>query len=219
MTGYLRRITAEELRKVQQKPTSIRKLLRGPYDMKAMIRDQLHGKSSPQRVAMEAAYARALAIHAEIKLLGAVPGTSPQENQQKVLQPLREAGAFGEDPDVLNLQKSWHTLHYLLTGSAFPADSPVGRAILGGQEIGPDLGYGPGRILTPDQVQEVAVSLSQVAKEDLAQRFVLSSMTAAKIYACRDSEDLELAQQYLPQLQLFYTEAASEGRAMLLYIK
>jgi hypothetical protein len=219
MTGYLRRITVEEMRKVLQKPASIRKLLRGPYDMKAMIRDQLRGKSSPQRLAMEAAYARALEINAEIKRSGGMPGTSPQENQQKILQPLREAGAFGEDPDVLNLQKSWHTLHYLLTGSALPVDSPVGHAILGGQELGPDLGYGPGRILTPDQVQEVAESLSQIAKKDLASRFDLSSMTATEIYACRDSADLELAQEYLPQLRLFYSGAASDGRAMLLYIK
>ncbi len=187
--------------------------------MKTMIRDQLRGKSSPQRLAMEAAYARALEISAEINGSGSPPGASPHENQQRVLQPLRETGAFAEERDVLNLQKSWHTLHYLLTGSALPVESPVGRAILGGQELGPDLGYGPGRILTPDQVREIAGSLKQVAKEDLARRFDLPSMMAAEIYACRDSGDLELAQEYLPQLQLFYMEAAADGRAMLLYIR
>jgi hypothetical protein len=219
MTGYLRRITPEQLHSVRQKPASIRTLLRGPYDMKAMIRDQLRGKLSPQRLAMEAAYARALEIKDQIKQPGNVPGASANENRQKIMRPLQEAGAFGEDRDVLNLQKSWHTLHYLMTGSALPVDSPVGRAILGGQELGPDLGYGPGRILTPEQVREVAESLNQLAKEDLVRRSNLSSMVAAEIYACRDSGDLDLAQEYLPQLQLFYDEAASAGYAMLLYIK
>jgi hypothetical protein len=219
MTGYLRRITAAEMRTIQQKPASIRKLLRGPYDMKAMIRDQLRGRSSPQRLAMEAAYARALEISAEMKRLGGTTQATLTENQQKVLQPLREAGAFGEQRDVLNLEKSWHTLHYLLSGSALPVASPAGRAILGGQEVGPDLGYGPGRILTPDQVRETAESLSQLAKEDLTPRFDLSSMMTAGIYACRDSGDLELAQEWLPQLQDFYRDAASDGRAMLLYIQ
>jgi hypothetical protein len=219
MTGYLRRITAEEMLKVQRKPASIRKLLRGPYDMKAMIRDQLRGKSSPQRLAMEAAYARALEINADLRRSGSMPGASLRESQQKILQPLREAGAFGEEHDVLDLQKSFHTLHYLLTGSALPVDSPLGRAILGGQELGPDLGYGPARLLTPDQVREIAESLTHVGKEDLARRFDLSAMMTAEIYACRDSGELELAQEYLPQLQLFYTQAASKDRAMLLYVE
>jgi hypothetical protein len=219
MTGYLRQITAEEMRKVQQKPASIRKLLRGPYDMKAMIRDQLRGKASAQRLAMEAAYARALEINADLRRSDSMSGESLRESQQKVLKPLREAGAFGEERDVLNLQKSFHTLHYLLTGSALPVDSPLGRAILGGQELGPDLGYGPARLLTPDQVREIAESLTHVTEEDLARRFDLSAMMTAEIYACRDSGELELAQEYLPQVQLFYTEAASNDRAMLLYIK
>ncbi len=44
-------------------------------------------------------------------------------------------------------------------------------------------------------------------------------MITAEIYACRNSGELELAQDYLPQLQLFYMEAASNHRAMLQYVQ
>jgi hypothetical protein len=57
----------------------------------------------------------------------------------------------GPTEDGLNLEKSWHVLHYLLTGKAEKAPPPVGNAVLGGQDIGGDRGYGPARFLTPQQ--------------------------------------------------------------------
>jgi hypothetical protein len=44
-------------------------------------------------------------------------------------------------------------------------------------------------------------------------------MMASNLYACRNDGDLELAQQYFELTRQFYTEAASRGCAMLLYIK
>jgi Domain of unknown function (DUF1877) len=136
-----------------------------------------------------------------------------------MMRPLREAGAFGEDPDVLELDKSWHTLHYLLAGSAEASDSALGRAILGGKEIGPDLGYGPARLLTAPEVQEVASALAQVSPEDLTQRFDLDKMIACEIYACRDEGELDLAHEYFERLKPFYAESAARGSAILLYVR
>jgi hypothetical protein len=45
------------------------------------------------------------------------------------------------------------------------------RARVGGKEIGPDLGYGPARLLTPSEVQAVAPALAYVSSEALTQRF------------------------------------------------
>jgi hypothetical protein len=73
----------------------------------------------------------------------------------------------------LNLEKSWHVLHYLLTGKAEKAPPPVGNAILGGQDIGGDLGYGPARFLTPQQVREVRIALSAISKDGLGKGSIL----------------------------------------------
>jgi hypothetical protein len=136
-----------------------------------------------------------------------------------MMQPLREAGAFGEDPDVLELDKSWHTLHYLLTGSAEPSDSALGWAIMGGKEIGPDLGYGPARLLTASEVQEIASALAHVSSEDLTQRFDLDKMVASEIYACRDEGERDLALECFERLKPFYAESAARGSSILLYLR
>jgi hypothetical protein len=219
MIGYARRMTPEEASALERKPTSIKKLLRGGYDMKAMIRDQIRGKASPKRAAMEDAYARTKQISDELKKSDRGGGPATLEEIRKIMQPIREAGGFGEDPNVLELDKSWHTLHFLLSGSAEPNNSPLGRAILGGKEIGPDLGFGPARLLNGSEVREVASALAAVSPEHLAQRFDLDKMVAAKIYACRDRSELELAQEYFGQLNRFYAESAARGDSILLYIR
>jgi|HubBroStandDraft_4_1064222.scaffolds.fasta_scaffold154397_2 hypothetical protein len=219
MMGYVRRISPAEALALERKPTSIRRLLRGGYDMKAMIRDQLQGKTAPKRAAMEAAYARAKQISDQLKRSDRGTGPATLEEIQKMTRPLREAGAFGEDTDVLELDKSWHTLHYLLTGSAEATDSALGRAILGGKEIGPDVGHGPARLLTVAQVQEIAIALAKVPSHDLAQRFDLGTMIASEIYACRDEGELDLAQEYFEQLKSFYADSAARGSAILLYVR
>jgi hypothetical protein len=219
MIGYVRRISAAEALALERKPATIKRLLRGGYDMQAMIREQLRGKTSPKRGAMEDAYARAKQISDELKRSDRGIGPTTFEEIQKMLQPLREAGAFGEDPDVLELDKSWHTLHYLLTGSGEPSDSVLSWAILGGKEIGPDLGYGPARLLTASEVQTIASALSQVSPTSLSQRFDLERMIASKIYACRDHGELGLALEYFERLKPFYAESAARGSAILLYLR
>ncbi len=219
MIGYLRQIGSDEVLKLQQKPALVKQLLRGPYDMKAAIRDQLRGKETPQRAAMEAAQARSRHISDQLRQSDRPPGPITPAEYEAIMQPLRDAGAFGDDKKVLKLEKSWHTLHYLLTGSAEPVDTCLGRAILGGTEVGPDLGYGPARFLLPEEVRQVAEALAQLSQEDLVPRFNLSAMESANIYACDSVEDLELAQAYFERMMHFYTDAAAKGNAMILYLK
>src|SRR5258708_20564425 len=59
----------------------------------------------------------------------------------------------------LSLEKSWHGIHYLLTGVAEGGRPPLSWTVLGDKEI-PDtgklMGYGPAHILTPPQVNSVS---------------------------------------------------------------
>jgi|SRR5271165_3004905 len=210
MRGHIRQITPDELREFQNNPKSVKKTIRG--------------NTRKNLAAMMATLQRLQPIAEELR----ARNLSPEEQEKarnEMLKQLSAAGAgFGISPDQdrLDLEKSWHVLHYLLTGKAEDAPPPFGNAILGGQEIGDDLGYGPARFLTPEQVRHVASALASVTKEDLAHRFDLDAMTKAHIYpvhgASADESELELAQEYFELLSRYYAEAAAAGNAMLLYV-
>lgn len=52
-----------------------------------------------------------------------------------------------DDETSVDLGKAWHGIHWLLTGSPDSTDDVTSEAILGGQPVGEDLGYGPARLL------------------------------------------------------------------------
>jgi hypothetical protein len=212
MRGHLRQITPAELVGLQRNPERVKELVQGktPNDLGAM----LAVLQRTQKIALDA---RASGIL-----------NDPAERERVRAQIFKELDGAGVNvgagvldsstEDGLNLEKSWHVLHYLLTGKAEEAPPPLGNAILGGEEIGGDLGYGPARLLTPQQVREVAVALAAISKGDLRERFDLKAMKAANIYPVRDKSELELAQGYFEQLSRYYAEASADGNAMLLWI-
>jgi hypothetical protein len=97
-------------------------------------------------------------------------------------------GAAGATPDVagpeLSLDKAWHGIHYLLTGLAEPASTPLSQVIMGGTEIGDDdLGYGPARYFEPTDVATAATELGAPTLEAQMQgRFDPARMTSLGIY-------------------------------------
>jgi hypothetical protein len=204
MIGHLRAITTEQLKELEQNPASIEDFLHGDV-----------GANAPNM----------MAVLERVQKIGLRAAGNPAEAEKARLEIIRELAAAGvklpkDGPteDGLSLEKSWHSLHYLLTGCVQEIDSPLGNTILGGKEIGPDLGYGPARFLDAAQVREVSSALNSISNDDLAQRFDLNAMMAAKVYACSDQEELELAQHYFQHLVKYYAEAARRGDAMLLYI-
>src|SRR5215212_3613742 len=66
-----------------------------------------------------------------------------------------------EDPirRPFDVDKAWHGLHAALTGSADECDHPLNAVVFGGEEFGPDLGYGRSRYLPADEVRQLAASL------------------------------------------------------------
>jgi hypothetical protein len=128
---------------------------------------------------------------------------------------------FSEEGEAegLEIDKAWHGLHYLLTGEAWGGAPPLANAVLGGEEIGEDFGYGAARYLTPGQVKEVATALSGVSEEELTNRFDPDAMRAAQIYGISgDDDDLEYLLEYFRPLVEYYQDASQKGNAMLLYL-
>ena len=126
-------------------------------------------------------------------------------------------------PNSIDIDKSWHGIHYLLTGQAEGGEGAVALAVFGGEEFGPEVGYGPARFLLPEQVVQIAGALSKIEASELAKRFNPKDMTAKDIYLTpmweRDgNEALDYALEYYQQLPLFYRDAASRGDAVIQWL-
>lgn len=120
----------------------------------------------------------------------------------------------------LDLDKAWHGIHFLLTGSPWETTPGAGESVLGGEPVGPGLGYGPARLLDPDRVRAVAAGLRAVTAEDLRARYEPGALTEAAIYPqVWDAEDFDA--YLLPHftgLREFYVAAAGQGQSVLLAI-
>ena len=82
-----------------------------------------------------------------------------------------------------DLDKAWHGLHYLLTGTAWAGDAPLNFLAAGGREVGDlEVGYGPARVFTAAETRAVRDALDRVTADDLRGRFDADAMTAAEIY-------------------------------------
>ncbi|TYC19202.1 DUF1877 family protein [Micromonospora sp. MP36] len=122
----------------------------------------------------------------------------------------------------LDLNKSWHALHYLLTGTAWEIGDGAGAAILGGEEIGEDGGYGPARLLDAETVREISTALDTLDVDTLRARYDVKAMMAADIYPGlwdrgAGDFDTEFAPAFA-DLCRFYRAAAAHGQAVLLAI-
>src|SRR6185503_14516377 len=88
-----------------------------------------------------------------------------------------------EDVDEVDLDKAWHGIHFLLTGTAWDGGEPLCYLVSGGEEVGDvDVGYGPARVLRPHQVAQWAAALTAIPADELRRRFDPQAMLKEKIY-------------------------------------
>ena len=128
---------------------------------------------------------------------------------------------FDSKPDaVLQMDKAWHGVHYLLTGEAYEAEGTLGQVILGGTEFGPDIGYGPAHYLTPQKVIEISAALGNVSIEKFKSRYDPKAMMKAQIYPTvwdrEGDEGLNWLVDGLQQVIKFYNRAASQKKGVVL---
>jgi hypothetical protein len=117
----------------------------------------------------------------------------------------------------LSLDTAWHGVHYLLSGTANHSDTPPGRAVLGGIEIGDDDGHGPARYFTAAQVAAVAAALAEsLTSGDAARRFDPRAMTMVEIYpGAWDDDARDRLLESLTSLSGFFSAAAARGSAII----
>jgi hypothetical protein len=126
------------------------------------------------------------------------------------------------DRSLLDLDKQWHALHGVLTGTAWNVDVPCGRAVLGGTEFGEDLGYGSPRMLRSADVAEVAAELDQLGVDGFAAAISPDRLVALDVYPSGvdwgDPEEHDYLVESFEQLLAFYRRAADAGQAVLIAI-
>lgn len=127
-----------------------------------------------------------------------------------------------EGDKVLDIDKAWQAIHFLLTRDPWLGAPPLSDAVLGGNELGgPDLGYGSARYLTDTEVEEVASALAAISKDLLLSRFKLDEFVKHKIYPnawTGSTGDRRYIAAYYERLVAFFQNASASGNAMLLYL-
>ncbi|MFM2242951.1 MAG: hypothetical protein RLZ97_1806 [Verrucomicrobiota bacterium] len=127
--------------------------------------------------------------------------------------------------DSIDLDKAWHALHFLFTGSAWEGDFPQGFLVTCGEPVGDiDVGYGPARSFTAEQVKEIAIFLKAQNEQELRAGFDPKALSEAEIYPsiwadfkCTD-EDWDYIGGYFEDACRFIEEAAKRNMALLAYI-
>jgi hypothetical protein len=130
---------------------------------------------------------------------------------------------FYAGPDLrLAMDKEWGGIQFLLNGGPDSADGPYGQVIFGGQEIGPNMGYGPARVLNAKQVAEIASHLQSLSADRRRLRYDPKAMTRMHIYPDIWERDGTEACDWLLQgyvrLVDFYDRAAEHVNAVILAI-
>jgi hypothetical protein len=120
------------------------------------------------------------------------------------------------------LNKAWHAIHYVLTGSRLGGDEPLNFLIDEGTPVGQvDVGYGPARALSSEQVKRIATALALIEPEEIALRVDLDKLDEEAIYPGnwqRNGYGVEYVVANYREMRDLISRVAEEGRGLILYI-
>jgi hypothetical protein len=149
------------------------------------------------------------------------------QNLEKVIGPMpsymkgsSKATASKERP-TLEIEKSWQAIHFILNGDPWKGSGLIFNAVLGGKEVGEDMGYGPPRYLDPFKVVQTSTALDRITDEEFRQKARSANFSGKDIYVYGDQlsgEDLEELAEYFREIRSFFRAAANKGNGILLGI-
>ncbi|MBU2713054.1 YfbM family protein [Zooshikella harenae] len=125
------------------------------------------------------------------------------------------------DKTTLDIDKSWHIIHYLLCGSAQTTDELISETILGGRPLSMDnLGCGPARYFEPLKVAMLADELAPIETEQLMHHYSVGKLSRAGIYAklSDTAEDRSYISCNFDSLKSFYMTAAHNREGVITVI-
>lgn len=129
--------------------------------------------------------------------------------------------------DALQLDKTWHILHYLMGNGDEYQDLAFPRGFLlfpEAESVGDiDIGYGPAELYSPDQVRRIADFTDSLDPAEMKRRLNPAELSEAEIYpAIWNSSDLDLEsmwndiyENYFLPMKAFLHETAERDLAIL----
>jgi hypothetical protein len=131
-------------------------------------------------------------------------------------------GAEVDDSEHVVLDKAWHAIHFALTGSRLGGDEPLNFLAAEGTPVGAvDVGYGPARVLTSEQVRRLAAALAPIEPDELRRRVDVKQLDAAAIYPGnwqRNGYGVDDVVTNYCHLRQFVANLAQDGRGLILYV-
>jgi hypothetical protein len=131
-------------------------------------------------------------------------------------------GSGADDSERVVLNKAWHAIHFVLTGSRLGGDEPLNFLVTEGTPVGEvDVGYGPARVLGSQQVRQLAAALAAIQPEDVARRVDLKRFDDEAIYPGnwqRNGYDVDYVVTNYREMRDLVGRAAERGHGLILYI-
>jgi hypothetical protein len=122
----------------------------------------------------------------------------------------------------VSLNKAWHAIHFVLTGSRLGGDEPLNFLASEGTPVGDvDVGYGPARVLNSQQVKAIAARLAELSPERVEARVDLSTLDEHQIYPGnwqRDGLSVEYVVTNYQRMRELIVQSAERGDGLVLYI-
>lgn len=129
-----------------------------------------------------------------------------------------------EDQQSVDADKAWQGIHAVLTQTAWPKGHELDGLVFGGTPFGVEIGNGPPRYLTPDDVATIAARIEPIHVEDFEARIDLSLLARLDVYPGiwgRPEEAADnvtyLSAGYESVREAFLT-AATNGEAMIVFL-
>jgi hypothetical protein len=138
---------------------------------------QLVTPDEPERVTVARAESRSRpGLLARLLGRGTAPPPEPEPPPLELGPGEGDLGALGD------MEKTWHGVHYLLTGTAWEGEPPLNFLLAGGREVDIEVGQAPVRTHTSAETQAIATALSAVSDDELRARYDPAEMMRLEIY-------------------------------------
>jgi hypothetical protein len=127
------------------------------------------------------------------------------------------------DPEKsIDVEKAWHGLHFLFTGTADDGEEPACYIVKGGENLDDE---GLARALRPPDVKQFADFLTSLTDAELEQRYDAKRMTALGIYpgviwnrTPPDDDPRQWLLESFRELRAFVQRAADAGGGLVIHI-
>ncbi len=200
MTCTLYRVPASETRRLRANPAAVETLRFPP------------GSTPPVVEVREKGITGWLLHLVGVKITQVDPSWVPPENPP------------AHDGSEADLDKAWHGLHFIFTGTAWEGDPPGCFLVRGGEEIGNEDDDSRPRLLDPQEVRQFAALLTSLTDEEFTRRFDPDRMTALEIYpekiwnrgATSEHPPIDYLREAFRELRKFVATTADRGDAIVI---